>query len=246
MIARKGRHGTLADDLLAEALSPALQPSTETILRGARHLIRAGEQGRAIKLIESNADCQLDDRVLDLCGLAQAQLRLAGASHATVNDLTRADVMAVQSLLDRRYGFLKDDGAPPRGIAIVLGTLGPAGIERQVVRLVRQLSGMADRRIAPISLMLVSRSKFEPGFQNHLVGLDVTIDRIVESQAEAGRSVPAGIKAKLNLLPPKIAAQAAYPLIVLGSVSPKSCLPWAKVLGLRPCWQGRLLVCREL
>jgi tetratricopeptide (TPR) repeat protein len=84
-MARSGRIHDVADDLLEQALAPAAGPSAATIFKAAQIFLSEGEQGRALRLLDSNlirSDLGLQSDALDLRGLALAQLRLAGLSAA--------------------------------------------------------------------------------------------------------------------------------------------------------------------
>lgn len=235
-IAGRGRHHDIADRLFEQALSPAYKPSADTILKAARTLLKAGEQGRIIKLLErapAAPNSDLQNLALDLRGLARAQLRLAGGSalSAPVGETDRADVTAFKSIIEQRNLAL----ARPKGqgIAIVLSTLGPGGISRQVVRLVRELCRMPDGRVGPISLLLVSHSDLAPEFYGgELAGLNVSVERIADFDVELGQLVPQALAGKLSVLPSKIVTRTAFLIDRFASHYPKVVLAMGESIGL--------------
>jgi glycosyltransferase involved in cell wall biosynthesis/mannose-6-phosphate isomerase-like protein (cupin superfamily)/tetratricopeptide (TPR) repeat protein len=232
-IARKGRLQALADGLVEQAVSHPIDLSPTETLRAGRALLRQGAQGRLINLLDQKpirSDPSLRSKADDLRGLAFAQLRVAGANFtgSVAND-DRADVIAVRSILQQDE-LLDGTSAPRRGIAIVMSTLGPGGIERQIVRLVRQL---CRQPIGPITLLLLSRSRLAPEFNmRRLAGFDVAVERIQDFDIDLRELVPARLAGRLTVLPPKITNRTSFLIDRLRVHRPEAVLAMGENPGL--------------
>jgi glycosyltransferase involved in cell wall biosynthesis len=234
-LARDGRFQDLADRLFAEALSTA--PNAATILKAARILLAEGEQGRVIHLLDKNR-ARLDgalDAAQEIGNRAMAQLRLAGWTGADrpVGTTERADVIAVQSILERTKNIRADHRPAPRGLAIVSNSLGPGGIEMQVIHLIRRLRSAAGRFTGPIYLLLVARPNLAPEFHKaNLAGLDITVEYLHDFDVDVGKAVPVGIAEQLGVLPPTIFARTAYLIDRLRAHKPEGVLALSERTGV--------------
>ncbi len=236
-IARKARLHDLADELFDTALSPSLNPSAATIFHAAGILLREGDQGRVISLLDREAargDAKLRNHVLDLRGFALAQLRLASGSntYARVGS-ERADVIAVRSILDQWNDRHAGGGSASRGLAIVTDSLGPGGIQKQVVRFLRQLCGGPQRLVPPVRLLLVGRQKLAPEFnKDELTGLDVMVESISGYDVDLREIVAAGVAGQVGVLPSYISTRTAYLVDRLTAHRPEAVLAMAEKNGL--------------
>ena len=199
----------VAEPLLGRAMSGRATATAEGLVKAAHVLLDQGDHGRAIAVLNSEPvrlDPNVRDIARDLTGTALAQLRLAGRSYVSnpVYAAERADVIAVQSILAQRDGIPAAPAAPPRGIAVVVGSLGAGGAQRQTAELVFQICRLRRESDGPIVLLVLSRSESGPEFHaGKLAGLDVTIEFMSDFAADAGRSVSSDVAAKLSVLTPK-------------------------------------------
>jgi glycosyltransferase involved in cell wall biosynthesis len=234
-LARGARCPDLAEKLLDEALSAT--PSPATILKAARVLLEEGEQGRVIRLLEKNRARMngIEDAAEDLIGRAMAQLRHAGwrSADRPVGATERADVIAAQSILQHTDNVRTAAGPARRGLALVSNSLGPGGIEMQVVHLIRRLRSAADGFAGPIYLLLVAWPDFAPNFHaQNLAGMNVTVEHLGDFQTDIAKLVPAAMANQLGVLPRKVLARTAFLIDRLGVHRPQAVLALSEATGV--------------
>jgi glycosyltransferase involved in cell wall biosynthesis/mannose-6-phosphate isomerase-like protein (cupin superfamily)/tetratricopeptide (TPR) repeat protein len=244
-LARNGELHALAARLCERAMSRAETPSPASIVQAARILLRQGEQGRVISLL-SRHDAHLEpncaDQAADLLGLARAQLRLAGRRDecGPVRDGERADLIAVETILqhagEARACYRPVEG----GIAIVLSSLGPGGIQTQVVRLVSGLR--AQGRAGPIAVLVVTRTQSQPEFhRNALLTRDVTIECIADFGLRSADLVPPDIAGTISVLPAVMVPRIAYLIDRLRAHRPSAVLAMADAVGFPTMLAGAIV-----
>jgi glycosyltransferase involved in cell wall biosynthesis/tetratricopeptide (TPR) repeat protein len=207
-IARAAKLPQLAETLLGKAILARATATPAALVKAAQVLLEQGDQGRAIAVLDSEpirSDAAVQALARDLEGAALAQLRLAGGScvYHPIDEATRADVIAVRSILGRRGDVAAAPPAPARGIAIVVSSLGAGGAQRQTAELVVQMCRLYREFVGPIVLLAVSRS--ESGAEFHagkLADLDVAIEFVSDFAVDAGQLVP-DVAARLGVLHPK-------------------------------------------
>jgi glycosyltransferase involved in cell wall biosynthesis/tetratricopeptide (TPR) repeat protein len=238
-IAKAGKLSHLADELLDRAMSVRATASAEAILKAAQILLKHGEQGRVINLLNSEpvlSDVGVRGLAADLGGIALAQLRLAGRSSVSgpVGETERADVIGVRSVLAQDRGLLAVTAGPaPRGIAIVVSSLGAGGAQKQVVELVRQICSSPCEHLGAVFLLLVSRSSSEPEFHaSKLAGLGVTTEFMSDFDFDVEGLVPAGVAAKLGALSPNNFNQTVWLVDRLKALGPQAVLVMSDLIGL--------------
>jgi glycosyltransferase involved in cell wall biosynthesis/tetratricopeptide (TPR) repeat protein len=215
-LARSGDLHALAGRLCDRILSSATRPDPAATVEAARTLLGHGEEGRVIRLLDRadiRSDLELGSQALALQDLALARLRSAGRDleAGPIEATERADVIAVEAML-QHAGEARARCRPVQdAIAIVLGSLGPGGIQRQIVQLVSRIRKAGHGPVGPIVLLLVNQSKLEPEFhKGALAGLDITIDQIADSKVRPVDVVPADIAARMGVLPDILAARVAF------------------------------------
>jgi hypothetical protein len=208
-------------------------------LKAAQILLKHGEQGRVINLLNSEpvlSDVGVRGLAADLGGIALAQLRLAGRSSVSgpVGETERADVIGVRSVLAQDRGLLAVTAGPaPRGIAIVVSSLGAGGAQKQVVELVRQICSSPCEHLGAVFLLLVSRSSSEPEFHaSKLAGLGVTTEFMSDFDFDVEGLVPAGVAAKLGALSPNNFNQTVWLVDRLKALGPQAVLVMSDLIGL--------------
>ena len=213
-IAKSGNAHDLAQDLLEKALSPPMNPSPTMVLKAARTLLTQGEEGQVIALLDKHqlaSKAKFEHLACDLRDRALGRMRLAGRQSASgpIGERERADVIAVQSIL-QQAGTAGASYKPQQGaIAIAMGSLGPGGIQKQVLQLVRQLRCADNGSDRLILLILATRSKLAPDFyKEKFEGLSISIVTIDDTDSAMGS--PTAIENRLGVLSQKTAERTAY------------------------------------
>jgi glycosyltransferase involved in cell wall biosynthesis len=146
----------------------------------------------------------------------------------------RADAIAVRSILAHTRRCAAVPVGPARhGLAIVIGSLGAGGAQRQVVELVRQIGKLPREVVGPVFLLLISRSSRGPEFYAaRLAGLDMTIEFMSDFQLDAQQVVPPEIAAQLGVLSPNSRDTTIYLADRLRAHRPAAVLSMSDLLGI--------------
>jgi glycosyltransferase involved in cell wall biosynthesis/mannose-6-phosphate isomerase-like protein (cupin superfamily)/Flp pilus assembly protein TadD len=236
-LARRGELHALAARLCERALSSGGMLRPSAAVAAARVLLREGEQGRVITLLdreEIRRDPAVASEARDLEGLARAQLRLASGAEegGTVSPTARADVLAVQAILDEARAAQAAYRAKQGTIAIVLPSLGPGGVQTQVVQLVRQLREGAHGRIGAIVILPANRSKLLADFhKSTLLNFDVTIEPISDFGVRLADVVPADTVGRLSVLSRPMVTRIGYLIDRLRTHRPSVVLTMGDIIG---------------
>jgi glycosyltransferase involved in cell wall biosynthesis len=221
----------------------ATDPTPAEILEEARVLLHQGEQGRVVALLDGKfSTTGLNPEAADLRGLALAQLVAAGRSSGCgpVDANDRADVLAVRSILKQGASA---PIRPVKGrIALVMHSLGPGGIQRQMVRLVEQQCNAPDPRIESICILLLGRSKTAPTFHwDALTDLKVTIEPYPDEPADLGDVVDRETAEKLGVLPAAQSRRVAHLVGQLHRYRPEIILAMGETNGLISVLAGSIV-----
>lgn len=230
-IARRARQPELADTLLEQAITPAVAPSAAAILEAARVYHKLGAHGRVVQLLNGRSGLWppvVDQDARDLLNRVLSELQAAGKGASDpVRTTDRADAIALQAL----FGAVGSTPCARRGLAIVTNSLGPGGLERQTIELVRHLRGAAVAYRKPIVLLPMVRSNLDPSFfASALEGLDVTVESIFDAIIPV--EAPADLAEKMALLPANVSTRAAFLIDRLRVHQPEAVLAMSETNGL--------------
>jgi glycosyltransferase involved in cell wall biosynthesis len=235
-ISSRARLHDLADNLLEQALCPAANPTGAALLEAAQILLQRGEHGRVVHILQRESvinDAEFRDQAVELRALALSGLRLAGWSNVAgpIEESDRADIIAVQSLLEQRPDA--QVRKPGQGIVIVSNSLLPGGITMQTARLVRQLRSAPRGVVGPITLLLMSRSmSAQKAGGSNLADPGVTVESIADVDIDITEMVSKNTANRLSVLPPKISIRTAFLVDRLRNHKPEVVLAMGETNGI--------------